>query len=82
MPPRSKQRSSGVAKTLIPNALSYEIRQALDVELPWDEIALLALHANFDDMSTLMSIRANAGVAERLSSMPAGECERVRYHTP
>lgn len=62
------------AKSLIPKALSYEIRQAMNVELPWDELDLMATHADFNKMSVLMSMRANAGMAERIaSSLPAGE---------
>jgi len=62
------------AKPLIPKGLSYDIRQSLDVELPWDELALLATHADFDKMSQLMSMRANAGLAERITrELPAGE---------
>lgn len=61
-------------KPLIPSALTYEIRQALNTELEWFEIAFMAHHADFDKMSTLMSMRANAGLAERIArELPAGE---------
>jgi hypothetical protein len=61
-------------KPLIPVGLCYSIRQALNVELPWDELALLATHGDFRKMSTLMSMRANAGLAERIAlELPAGD---------
>lgn len=67
-PPHSKPSCVKVAKTLIPNALCYSIRQVLNVELPWDELAVMATHADFNLMSVLMSIRANAGSAEKIAS--------------
>lgn len=60
------------SKSLIPKALTYSIRQALDALVPADEIYLFACHADVEGMSWLMSLRANAGLAERLSSDPAG----------
>ena len=62
-----------MAKEFTPTALSYSIRQILNPELPWDELAFFATHADLQMMSVLMSIRANAGLAERLASAPAGE---------
>lgn len=60
-------------RCLIPKALTYAIRHALDALVPDDEIYLLACYADVRGMGWLMSFRANAGLAERIVEDPAGD---------
>lgn len=73
-------------RKFIPTLLSYQIRVALDAILPGDEAYFYAAYADLDGLSWLLSLRANAGSAERIATasppLEDEEPSHGHHHTP